>query len=680
MSTDFAYQWKAEVFERDASDRKVPLRWVCKNLQHNGFSFAKEIYINKVIVTLADETTRELVYADFEPFSMSSVIDGTTVKPEYDNLFAYGTSREGDKFNLFYDSDGSNDYYMKRHNFNGYGVRGSVMPFVCKKLSSTHPLFIFSAFSFGEYGKNPPHEFSGGLSAARVMPTIWFGTEDEQILSIRIDFCFHLHTDDNLPVPSGLLDPLVKSSPKPTTTNFASIIRDADGLPIFSCFNELFRVADLYLKTYFNYQKALAEYELLSLEVFTLGNILKIPDLIAKVGELVILATLLSTYMVAIIAELLVNIPKCIAHDIAQMIVDMMTVLKEEGELLQQKVLPVIAEAILIFQKMVEILDILGDDFADEVGTDLKVIIVPIISPWLLKKRRERRDKNLRRVATLMREEEILLAKIKIDFPIMVDQFIFVIGKIFNYVSFAACEKPVQYEMVGNFLLKGDVEGTWDNLHWWGTNFLPSAPGAFHAIHQHFRWSHFLGGPSPSEKLGTWLLFQTLAGGADPVSDPEKTAPFRTLVESFKNRTVGGPLIDPGLPNQTIQFGLAKFDSTLHTALRTIDADKSFVKIASGLSSSEVQQIAVPEVQTANEENFKGSDIVYWLSIKAEREAGAPIFRGSLLINGFYFAHDLEPDASLFGSKPTNFAAITKGTSMYRPPYVPPVKFFRTSK
>lgn len=50
-------------------------------------------------------------------------------------------------------------------------------------------------------------------------------------------------------------------------------------------------------------------------------------------------------------------------------------------------------------------------------------------------------------------------------------------------------EKPLKFEVIGQGLNHGN-SGKWDNIHFWSykNNELPSTPGAFHAVHIHWRW------------------------------------------------------------------------------------------------------------------------------------------------------------------------------------------------
>lgn len=69
-------------------------------------------------------------------------------------------------------------------------------------------------------------------------------------------------------------------------------------------------------------------------------------------------------------------------------------------------------------------------------------------------------------------------------------------------------------------------------------------------------------------------------------------------------------------------------------------------------------------IATVSESGNTGKDIVYWLSCKAQR-IGKDVFKGTLLVNGFYFAHDEEKPFSLF--RPANMFGPTEGVDLQKP-------------
>lgn len=670
MSYNFENGWVGN-FEHNDPKAKKPLHWRCADLQHDGFNFAKEIYVHKVIVTKTDKTVHALEYADFVEMGVSDLLESDgMLKSQYEPYFEYGSSRDSKKLNV---SRISEDNYVaiNRYNFNKYRVSGPAMIRASKKLSTTNPIYIVSALSVGKYGRYPPHEFSGLLMAARCAPTIWFTTKDPTIKSIRFDYRFHLRTDDNIDIQSNAVSPYA-ISPQTTSENFASIIRDGDDLPLFSCLTD---AVDIFIKImeekanldryYDLYWETLAGLNISNWDT-TINKLINL--LIAMVSSLGKIQSLIQD----LIKEFSDNAWPCMMATQDQAIEALKVAFNEEIGNLLIRVAAVVDDIVDLLEKQMEIAEL------SMLSGSLK--LVDYLDPFDLW------DENVRKVIRqietqinkLNADKAKIKAKLKTDLPLLFDELIHIIGKVLSLVGFESIEKPVQYEMVGNYVLEGKVDKTWDNLHWWGTNFPPSAPGAFHAIHQHFRWARYLGSPSVAEKLGNILMFNALGGGHDLDFSSETTAPFRSMVEAFKGAGIGGPLIDPTLPNQTIRFALAKNGGELDTKLLAIKPKETFKDVAAKVTK--VEQIATAGPREVNDETFKGSDLVYWLSIQANREKYDENFSGSLLINGFYFGHDKEPAASFFGNVSTNFAAITKGTSAHRPAYTNPVKLFREPK
>jgi hypothetical protein len=133
-------------------------------------------------------------------------------------------------------------------------------------------------------------------------------------------------------------------------------------------------------------------------------------------------------------------------------------------------------------------------------------------------------------------------------------------------------------------------------------------------------------------------------------------------VKRFVENQLSGPLIDPNIPNQTIHFALALNGGDLDKELKT--SAKPFEE-----ARSTPQLIA-----TVSENRNTGRDIVYWLSCKAQKTE-AKVFKGTMLVNGFYFAHDEEKPLSLF--RPSNMFGPTEGVDLQKPEREKPYKLFR---
>ena len=214
--------------------------------------------------------------------------------------------------------------------------------------------------------------------------------------------------------------------------------------------------------------------------------------------------------------------------------------------------------------------------------------------------------------------------------------------------------------MIGTYVNEGDVTDTWDNLHWWGTEGIPSAPGAFYAVHSHYRWSQLNTYPTTEEAEPLDVL-NAIVGTKEKLH--LGTSQLRSLVKKFANNNLSGPLIDPAVPIQTISLAIALNDGTLDRELT--ESDEPF---------EEIGDVPPQEIATVSDSGNSGKDIVYWLSCQAVRTQ-KDFFQGTLLINGFYFAHDEEKPFSLFG--PANPFAPTQGVDLHKPKKEKPYHLFR---
>ncbi len=263
---------------------------------------------------------------------------------------------------------------------------------------------------------------------------------------------------------------------------------------------------------------------------------------------------------------------------------------------------------------------------------------------------------------------------------------------------FDAAEKPVLWEVIGYGLLNGlpgrkitkkretpltpggppitgyevadDDKLTWDNLHMWanfrvGNTYLkkqPSAPGAFHAFHCHWRWPYIIQHPSMLDRITIFLgglVFSPVPYlkevGADFISprDPYTSALGAKQFRGIPLRdNIGGPLLDHRIPVQTIRFAITK--STPPKEIK--DQDRwdavrcpSEQKFADLFFDSKAQPPAEPR-------NISGGEnLVTWLSITVENKLTKSIpldkaainlsekkFEGTVMVHGLYFAHNAE--------------------------------------
>ncbi|MBA3461244.1 MAG: hypothetical protein H0T46_14870 [Deltaproteobacteria bacterium] len=233
--------------------------------------------------------------------------------------------------------------------------------------------------------------------------------------------------------------------------------------------------------------------------------------------------------------------------------------------------------------------------------------------------------------------------------------------------AFEAVEKPLLFEVWAFGLVKGfprslyavpdpdDEPGMdlrcWDNVHWWGARGgeLPSAPGAFHAAHIHWRWgsaSHLAASGPPFEP-DTWPsdLASKKTGGA---------------IFDFS------PLVDPSIFSQTIRVAIVVNSPQL-------DPD---LKRPEDLTEDDWKSLFHPARRPRPFPYGEGEDIVLWYSTEVlQQVAGYAVNldlgprdvslasrdvthlyradrQGTVFLHGIFFAHDAEPDPSYV----TNFS------------------------
>ncbi len=200
-------------------------------------------------------------------------------------------------------------------------------------------------------------------------------------------------------------------------------------------------------------------------------------------------------------------------------------------------------------------------------------------------------------------------------------------------VAFNAVEKPLIYENVTMGLHEGvpvwrddklgPVHG-WDNIHWWGgyKDFhLPSAPGAFHAFHFHWRW----GGAIKNTPEGKQKQFS------------QSGVPTNVL-RNQRYYDLVGPLVDPKCWIQTIRFAIVKDHNY------AIETTENF--------NDKFITTPVPDLIQ------DGAPIELWYSIQIHKstilqqvlKVGKPLggtlevasLDGTVFIHGIFFAHESE--------------------------------------
>jgi hypothetical protein len=239
---------------------------------------------------------------------------------------------------------------------------------------------------------------------------------------------------------------------------------------------------------------------------------------------------------------------------------------------------------------------------------------------------------------------------------------------------FFAVEKPVLREVVGYGLKRG-IPGekvsertetpraheasaaaiyeiapgdasTWDNIHMWSNRRLigneyvkkhPSTFGAFHAFHCHWRWPHYAAHPSLSDHVMSTL------GGAFKKLGIFTSNSFGE--EQFKGLPMKGhfegPLLDPRIPTQTIQFAVTLSKPPANTDPRDRwDADQC-------PSERVFEDLFIkPDAPSLPRDISLGEDILTWLSFKVYNDGAAAKegekFQGTVFMHGLFFAHNAE--------------------------------------
>lgn len=252
---------------------------------------------------------------------------------------------------------------------------------------------------------------------------------------------------------------------------------------------------------------------------------------------------------------------------------------------------------------------------------------------------------------------------------------------------FKAIEKPLIYEIGGVGLAKGlpffrdskQSYKTWDNIHWWGgyKNFhIPSAPGAFHAMHLHWRWGGAVKGGliPPNPKHGKEKQFT------------ESGVPSEALKDK-RYKGFLGPLVDPKAWIQSVRFAIVKYNKQEDNNITTKEfRDKFSNKI--NIPSTNLKQIN------------DGDSLVLWYSVELSRELTLPEYTdedisrmpgntrvkipekkltaslsGTIFIHGLFFAHEEEEKNMLTGSIKEEYFPKGKSTILKERKFIRDAKF-----
>jgi hypothetical protein len=161
----------------------------------------------------------------------------------------------------------------------------------------------------------------------------------------------------------------------------------------------------------------------------------------------------------------------------------------------------------------------------------------------------------------------------------------------------------------------------WDNIHWWGAgksvgkktqSIHATAPGAFHALHIHWRWGEVL----QTKDSDAMLEYE---------GEPQ-----------FVGESQGGVLTDPNIQNQTVKFAIVKNES-LPKGPFSEHSTEDFESFFRSLNSDPKKIDTRP---------YGGDDLILYYSseIFVENERGSTNeLVGNIFSHGIFFAHQDEP-------------------------------------
>lgn len=673
-------------------DTEKPVPWVYENVKNCSYNFATEISIEKIIVEVDGEIEpRSLKFSDFETLTGEQPVGFLK-----HDLKTAQHSLSVSNFAVYQGNGLLLDFKTKKGVLPANNVKGKPVD---------EPLYLFFTILFGEYGNDPPHEFTGALQAARFTPALEFETANDSVKSIRVHYRFHFDLDSYLKNASALTK-LTAEEKKELLgiKNYASLMRDGDDFPptLMATFKLLKDVFDVFAGlNFFKSELDACKYEgtcrfdtsRLELELSQTGDRLDISfrdprtsltDPAKALEKTSVSLTDKKVSALSMVSSLTYNqsIVDALAAKIFEAIVGPVkpaqgldTFAGQPAIAFAGAPLPGISAECLrsnIKYRLVELVltnyclgkgaDILRQlrSVEENMSTDLADILEYL----------DRKDfeKVFRDIASFIRAllQEPLVPVIGpaltvVSVAELAESIQKLAGKVISIISFVGAEKPLLYQVIGRFVKDGKVTDTWDNLHWWGTEELPSAPGAFHAVHSHYRWSQINTYPT-ADQVQLLEVSNAILGTKQKLH--LGTSQLRSLVKEFAANNLSGPLIDPQIPNQTITFAIA---------LNGGELDNKLKKTNEPLEKLSADEKGTP---TVSKVGCSGTDNVYWLSCQAVRTR-KDIFRGTLLVNGFYFAHDEEKPFSLF--LPANLFALTQGVAVQKPKRDPYHLFRRPS-
>lgn len=219
-------------------------------------------------------------------------------------------------------------------------------------------------------------------------------------------------------------------------------------------------------------------------------------------------------------------------------------------------------------------------------------------------------------------------------------------GKWPGYPAFDAAEKPLAFEVAASGILEGAKRATakgtlWDNIHqWWGginshqelvnagkyPGGMVPTPGTPYAAHFHWRWGeiYYRGSSVFGFPSGTQKQFGGIGGA-------------------------GGPMIDPKLPDQDLNFAITlenKYDVSKDITSGVYDQSTYSWKIQP-LNINEPFDALLTRTSGLPRFTQWGDKLVLWVDVMARSnyatdiaKANANPFEGTFFVNGIFFAHE----------------------------------------
>jgi hypothetical protein len=215
-------------------------------------------------------------------------------------------------------------------------------------------------------------------------------------------------------------------------------------------------------------------------------------------------------------------------------------------------------------------------------------------------------------------------------------------------------EKPLVYEIVAKGYEKSNSKLSngkygWDNIHWWGGKgsvHIPSAPGAFHALHLHWKWnaSNYTAKAMQGDITRGFYNDQLFDGTYIKFKGRRTIHQDKEIEKNVVDSEFINVLVDPKVGIQSLEFAIVQ---TNKKAL---------------ISSKKFKDQFIHDKESLPARIFEGEDLTLVMSLKIHDEANAyntyepekgkpvkpiPTYKqsslnGTIFIQGLFFAHEFE--------------------------------------